>query len=102
MQRDLELTTHREGLIMAKTTIPVSFTKIVDAYPDKTTYPSPAGKLLNEISGTVRKNVNDMDNTCAVRLSYAFNHGGERLTKMGDGITWLTAAPRTEAGTERW
>jgi hypothetical protein len=85
-----------------KAIIPVSFREIAAAYPDKTHYPSPAGKLLSEIGGAVRSNVHDDHNTCAVRLSYAFNHGGARITKMGEGIKWLASAPRTEPGTENW
>jgi len=87
---------------MLKTRIPVSFSKLANAYPDKASYPSPARKLLDEIGGTVRKNVDDRDNTCAIRLSYAFNHGGAPLTQAGAGITWLSASPRVQRGTENW
>jgi hypothetical protein len=87
---------------MSKPKIPISYARVAAAYPDKKRYPAPAGNLLDEIGAEVRLAVRDSDNTCAVRLSYAFNHGGLPIKKIGAGIRWLNAAPRIEPGTETW
>lgn len=72
--------------------IPLSFRRLVAAFPDHAGFPAAA--LLNSIGGQVRQSVRDTDNTCAVRLSYMLNHGGAPLRRLPGPILWRESAPQ--------
>jgi len=80
--------------------IPFPFSKLAGEYPTHKAYP--AHKLLTEIGGQVRESVKDNENTCAVRMSYAFNHAGLPMHKNGANIYWRSAAPRVDPATATW
>ncbi len=66
--------------------IPVSFARLVAAYPDHQRFPTP--KLLDSIGGEVRTVVSDVDNTCAVRMSYCLNRAGIPVRRIARGILY--------------
>jgi hypothetical protein len=65
-------------------------------FPDHAKYPTP--KLLDEIGGQVRENLDDGDNTCAIRMSYTLNKAGKRL-RLTPGLHALKGAPHPAHGT---
>jgi Type VI secretion system (T6SS), amidase effector protein 4 len=77
--------------------IPISFARLVAAFPDHAAFPAPA--LLNSIGGQVRATVRDGDNTCAVRFSYMFNHAGAPIHRVHGDIFWREAAPHPDPAT---
>lgn len=80
--------------------IPISFAQLEAEYPDKLNFPTP--DLLGAVGGEIRSSMRDDANTCAVRLSWAFNHAGHPLQKVGGDIYWRNAEPRIDPKTEGW
>jgi hypothetical protein len=69
--------------------IPVSFSRLVAAYPDHQGFPAPT--LLDAIGGEVRATVRDTDNTCAVRMSYCLNRAGAPIRRVAADVLYRRA-----------
>jgi hypothetical protein len=69
--------------------IPLSYRTLASNYPNK--HDTPTKQLLDEIGGEVRSSLGDAVNTCAIRVSYALNHSGAPITKLG-GLYLLQGA----------
>ena len=58
-----------------------SYRTLVSNYPNK--HDTPTKQLLDQIGGEVRSSLGDAVNTCAIRVSYALNHSGAPITRLG-------------------